>query len=56
MAKKLYAVSCTVNHDASSNETVTVRTTKPDLACKKAEAILRDKGFSGVFAYSCKEV
>ena len=54
--KKCFAVKCIVNMDASHEELVLVKTTKPHLACQKAEAELRNNGFFHAKAFSCKEV
>lgn len=54
--KKPYIVKCVVNLDASKEETVIVKTTKPHLACQKAEAELRNNGFFHAKAFSCEEM
>lgn len=54
--KKGFIVKCTVNMDASKEETVIVKATKPHLACQKAEAALRNIGFFHVRAFSCTEL
>lgn len=54
--KKCFMVKCVVNMDASREETVLVKTTKPHLARQKAEAELRNNGFFHAKAFSCEEV
>ena len=54
--KKCYIVKCEVNMDASHYETVIVKTTKPHLACQKAEAELKNNGFFHVIPVSCNEM
>ena len=54
--KKCFMVKCIVNMDASREEMVLVKTTKPHLARQKAEAELRNNGFFHAKAFSCEEV
>ena len=54
--KKCYMVKCIVNMDASHEELVLVKTSKPHLAIQKAESALRNAGFFHVKAFSCKEM
>ena len=54
--KNAYIVKCTVNMNASHEETVIVKTTKPHLAMQIAEAELRNNGYWHVKAFSCKEM
>lgn len=54
--KKRFLVRCTVNMDARTDKVVIVKTTKPHLACQKAEAELRNNGFFHAKAYSCVEL
>lgn len=54
--KKCFMVKCIVDMDASEEETVLVRTTKPHLAIQKAEAELRNNGFFHAKAFYCKEI
>jgi hypothetical protein len=54
--KKCYIVKCEVNMDASTEETVIVKATKPHLACQKATAELRNNGFFHASVRSCKEM
>lgn len=54
--KKCFMVKCIVNMDASHEETVLVKATKPHLACQKAEAECRNHGFFHAKAFSCVEL
>ena len=54
--KKAYIVKCNVNMDASREETVIVKTTKPHLAMQIAEAELRNNGYWHAKAFNCKEM
>ena len=54
--KKCYMVKCIVNMDASHEEMVLVKTTKPHLARQKAEAELRNNGFFHAKAFYCEVI
>ena len=54
--KKAYFVTCTVNMDASKEQSVIVKATKPHIAMKKAEAELRNNGFFYARAFYCNEM
>ena len=53
--KKCYIVRCQVNMDASREETVLVKATKPHIACQKAVGELIKQGFFHANVVSCKE-
>lgn len=54
--KKAYLVKCTVNMDASHEEMVVVKTTKPHLAVQLAESELRNNGFFHAKAFTVVEL
>lgn len=54
--KKAWLVKCEVNMDASREETVIVKATKPHLARQIAEAEVRNHGYFHARAYYCKEL
>ena len=54
--KKCYIVRCQVNMDASREETVLVKATKPHIACSKAVGELIKRGFFHARVNSYEEV
>lgn len=53
--KKCYIVRCQVNMDASREETVLVKATKPQIAYQKVVDELIKQGFFHARVVSCKE-
>jgi hypothetical protein len=54
--KKTYFVKCTVDLDASREQSVIVKATKPHIAIQKAEAELRNNGHFHARAFYCNEI
>ena len=54
--KKTYFVKCTVDLDASKEQSVIVKATNPHIAMQKAEAECRNVGHFQAKAFYCNEM